>query len=69
MLTKPMRCAPAFAATDNRTVPDAVALAPDVTEIHAAPVEAVQLQPLSVVTCTDRDPPAEPIESLVRLRS
>ena len=56
-----------FAATDRPTVPFALPLCPDVTEIHGTPLVAVQPQPLIVDTSTLRRPPAAAIESPDRL--
>ena len=42
-----------FAPTSNFTVPDPPPLAPAVTVIHGALLEAVQLQPVVVVTLND----------------
>jgi hypothetical protein len=41
---------------------------PDVTVIHGTLLVAFQLQPVKVLTATDRLPPPNPIASLVRLR-
>jgi len=56
-----------FAAIVNATVALAVPLAPDEIVIQLAAVDAVQLQPLSVVTSTDKRPPPAPIVSALRL--
>jgi hypothetical protein len=57
-----------LAATDIETVPLAVPLAPAVIAIQPTRLDAVQLQPVSVVTSTDTRPPSEPTESTFRLR-
>ena len=54
----PVRVAPGFATTVNATVPLPLPLAPDVMEIHDAPVAAVHVQPGEVVTLNDPVPPA-----------
>jgi hypothetical protein len=61
MVARPTRSLPVLAAARSSTVPLALPLAPPVTVSHDAPLEAVQLHPLSVVTDTVMDPPACPI--------
>jgi hypothetical protein len=56
-----------FTATVSPTVPLEFPLCPDDTTIQLFPLDAVQLQPLSVETSTDRCPPPDPIASLERL--
>ena len=58
---------PALAATDIDTVPLAVPLAPAGIVIQPTALDAVQLQPVSVVTSIDSRPPPEPTESTFRL--
>src|SRR5690242_19654041 len=68
MVAWPARCAPVvLAAADSVTVPDAAPAAPPVTTIQATPLAAVHAQPSSVVTSTDRTPPAAVTVSPVRL--
>lgn len=67
MFTCPTRAAPAFAPTDSSTAPLAFPDCPDATPIHDVKLDALQLQPVSVATPTESDPPLAPIESLVRL--
>jgi hypothetical protein len=54
-------------ATVSPTVPFPLPLCPDDTTIQLDALVAVQLQPLSVSTSTDKRPPPDPIESLERL--
>jgi hypothetical protein len=54
----PLREAPIFAATPNTTDPFPVPLAPDVIVIHGAPLVAVHVHVLPVVTATVPDPPS-----------
>jgi hypothetical protein len=56
-----------LAETISATVPLALPACPDVIEIQLLPDVAVQLQPVSVDTSTERRPPAAPIVSLERL--
>src|SRR3954464_2303915 len=59
IVTSPLRCAAVvFAATDSETVPGPVPLAPPVTEIHPAPLVAVQVQPATAATAALLVPPA-----------
>jgi hypothetical protein len=63
----PARCGPALAATDNITVPLPSPLTPDWIPIQFAALDAVQPQPASVVTSTDKRPPAASMVSCDRL--
>ena len=56
-----------MAATDNITVPLPLPLTPDWIPIQFAALDAVQPQPASVVTSTDKRPPAASIVSCDRL--
>jgi hypothetical protein len=67
MLTSPERSAPVLGATVNTTAPDAPPLCPELMTIHAVWLAALHAQPDSVLTSTDKRPPAAPIESLARL--
>jgi hypothetical protein len=57
-----------FGPIESATVPFAFPDWPDVTVIHAALLAALQLQPVNVLTATDKVPPPNPIASRVRLR-
>ena len=66
IVTVPERVvATVFAATLKLTLPLPDPLAPAVTVIHAALLEAVQPQPASAVTATVPVPPAAGTDSLV----
>jgi hypothetical protein len=54
-------------ATDRATDPLALPLRPEAIAIQPSAVDAFQLQPFSVDTSNDRDPPSAPIESPARL--
>jgi len=56
-----------LAATLNVTVPEASLFCPLATAIQLASLEALQWQPVRVVTSTDSRPPSAPIESALRL--
>jgi hypothetical protein len=56
-----------LAAAVSPTVPLLEPDPPDAIVIHAAELDAVQLQPVSVVTPTLSEPPAAPTLSVARL--
>ena len=60
-----LRPGPVVAATEYWTSPFPVPDAPDVTEIQAAPLAAVQAHPSPAVTVTFPVPPAEATDALV----
>jgi hypothetical protein len=60
----PLRAAPGFAPTVNWTVPDPLALAPDVMLIHPKFALAVHAQEPLAVTPNEPDPPAAGIVAL-----
>ena len=64
--TPPVRAAPLFAATDTPTEADEEPL-DGVNDSQLAVLDAVQEQPVSVVTSKRRAPPAGPIPSPDRL--
>ena len=59
----PSRAAPALLETESVTVALAVPLPPFETAIHGALLTALQAQPLSVVTATERPPPAAEMDA------
>ncbi len=59
-VTWAMRCGPMFASANTLTVPLAVPLCPAVIRSHAASLDAVQLQPVSVWRLAWRGPPPKP---------
>ncbi len=60
----PLRAAPSLARTENSTVPAPLPPDPDVIVIHSAPLvtDAVQAQPVSVVTVMGLSVPPVPVE-------
>jgi hypothetical protein len=58
VVMRPLRAAPGFAPTVNWTVPEPVALAPDVMLIHPTFALAVHPHEPLVVTPNEPDPPA-----------
>jgi len=69
MVTMPVRAALLFGETLKLTVADPLPVPPDRMAIHPTLVDAVHGQPVTVVTPTDKGPPAAPIVSCVRSRS
>jgi hypothetical protein len=68
IVTEPARCAPVLAATDKTTAPFPLPFSPDWIPIQLAALDAVQPQPVSAVTSTDKRPPTASIVSCDRLR-
>ena len=67
MVRLPERAAPVLAATLYVTDPSPLPLAPEVTVTHAAPLLAVQAQPVPADTAIVPVPPKAPTGALVGL--